>query len=306
MTYKNIKLASLQKMFHDVTDISPTEVTKPYLDKMAFACNTAINRITAAGFGKRKYAEITLPVPENLLGSDPILYKARRIEKRTVFTAPKGKSCFFEIYGKGTVKIYIGNKLFETVENTDEKNFKKYKKSFLNNEDKPVELVFESGNTYIVKNIAVYGNFYENDSEIYEISEIKEFNMPELFEDFYKFDEEISVICMGENHAYSFTGDCFTVNGTLNGTWRVPYIAYPKIINDKTKDSDELDLPEYLCGIIPYYIAGELYLEDDSGLCVGWRNKFEAELREFKLNYGRIPKNRCEITEWGGGRFDGI
>lgn len=301
MTYKDIKLAVLQKMFYDVTDVTPTALTKPYLDKMAYACNGAMGRITAAGFGKRKYAEIILAVPENLLGNDSELYKARRIEKELVLTAPMGKSCFFEMFGKGTFKLFVGNKLTESFENTDGASFKKYKMAFSNEKNENVRLVFEGRGSCLIKNVAVYSEFYENNSEIYEISEMKAYNLGETHDDFYKLDGENSVICLGGNTAYGFMGDSvFTVGGLESGMWRVPYIAYPKKIDEKTEDGEEIELPEYLCGLIPYYVASELYLEDDSGLCVGWRNKFEAELREYALNYERTPKNRYKIVSMGG------
>lgn len=304
MTYKDIKLAVLQKMFYDVTDVIPSAMTKPYLEKMAYVCNSAIGRITAAGFGKRKYAEIISAVPENLLGNDSELYKARRIEKEHVLTALSGKSCFFEIYGKGRVKLFIGNKLEDVFENTEGTSFKKYKKAFSNAKNEPVRLVFEGSGSCLIKNVAVYSEFYENNSEIYEISEMKAYNLSVLCDDFYKLDGENSVICLGENTAYGFMGDSvFTVGGLESGMWRVPYIAYPKRIDEKTEDTEEIELPEYLCGLIPYYVASELYLEDDSGLCVGWRNKFEAELREYALNYERTPKNRYKIVSLGGDRF---
>lgn len=303
MTYKDIKLASLQKMFNDVTETEATMVTKPYLDKMAYVCNCAIERITAAGFGERKYAEIISAVPENMLGSSASLYKVKRAEGSEKFEAPKGKSWFFELFGKGTVKIYLGGKLIKTVVNTDESIFTKYKGIISNEEDKPVVLEFDGDSAFLRKNVAVYNDSYASEEDVYEISEMKIFDMSEITADFFKFDSENSVICDGDNTAYGFMGEkIFCVNGLKSGVWKVPYIAYPQLVTAETPDNQVINLPENLCGIIPYYIASELYLEDDSGLCVGWRNKFEAELREFVINGRRVPQNRYKIVALGGDR----
>ena len=307
MTYNDIKLATLQKMFHDVTTTEPNMITKPYIDKMAYVCNCAIERITAAGFGKRKYAEIISKVPENLLGNSKEHYKVSRVNSKEEYKAPKGNSWFFELCGKGTVKIYLGKELIKTVENTDENTFTKHKGTISNDENKPVTLEFIGGNTYLKKNVAVYNDSFASADDVYEISEMKIFDMEKTAEDFFKFDSENTVICGSDNTAYGFMGEkIFCADGLKSGVWKVPYIAYPQLINSETPDSEIINLPENLCGIIPYYMASELYLEDDSGLCVGWRNKFEAELREFILNYKRRPSNRFKFVSLEGEQFGKI
>jgi len=301
MTYNDIKLATLQKMFHDVTTTEPTMVTKPYLDKMAYVLNCAIQRITASGFGERKYVEIISAVPKNMLGDSASFYKVKRVSGQESYKAPNGKSWFFEVCGKGTVRIYVGDELIKTVENTDETVFSKYKGNLSNDAKLPVTLNFSGDATFLRKNIAVYSDTFSSDKEVYEISEMKFFDMESVTSDFFKFDSENSVICDGENKAYGFMGEkTFCINGLISGVFKVPYIAYPQIITQETDGNEAIRLPENLCGIIPYYMASELYLEDDSGLCVGWRNKFETELREFVINHKRRPTNRFKLVSWGG------
>lgn len=307
MTYNDIKLATLQKMFHDTTSTEPTMITKPYIDKMAYVLNCAIQRITASGFGERKYVEIISAVPKNLLGDSASFYKVKRVSGSESFKAPKGKSWFFEVCGKGTIKIFVGDELIRTIENTNGNIFAKYKGILLNDENRPVTLQFDGDATFLHKNIAVYNDVFGSEDDVYEISEMKFFDMPEVSSDFYKFDSENSVICDGENKAYGFMGEkTFLVNGLISGVWKVPYIAYPQIITKDTSDEEKINLPENLCGIIPYYMASELYLEDDSGLCVGWRNKFETELREFVIDSRRRPANRYKFVSLGGEGFGDI
>lgn len=307
MTYNDIKLATLQKMFHDVTSTESTILTKPYLDKMPYLMNCAIQRITAAGFGERKYVEIISAVPKNLLGDSASYYKVQRVDGEEALRASEGKSYFLEVFGKGTVKIFVGDNLIKTIENNDENVFTKYKGNLSNGENKPVRLVFSGSSSFLHKNIAVYNDTFSSDAAVYEISEMKFYNMDEIAFDFYKFDSESPVICEGENKAYGFMGEkTFCINGLVSGVFRVPYIAYPQVIKNTTSEDAPLKIPEQLCGIIPYYIASELYLEEDSGLCVGWRNKFEAELREFVINGNRRPANRYSVVKLGGDNLGNI
>ena len=307
MTYNDIKLATLQKMFHDVTSTEPTILTKPYLDKMPYLLNYAIQRITAAGFGERKYVEIISSVPKNMLGNSAQYYKAMHIKEEERFRAPYGKSYFFQVFGKGTVRIFVGGELIKTIENKDENEFKKYKGHLENDENKAVELVFSGSSSFLRKNIAVYNDVFNSDDVVYEISEMKFYNMDELTQDFYKFDSESVVVCEGENKAYGFMGEkTFCINGLVSGVFKVPYIAYPQVVTNTTSEDAPLKIPGQLCGIIPYYMASELYLEEDSGLCVGWRNKFEAELREFVINGSRRPANRYRVVNLGGDTLGNI
>lgn len=306
MTYNEIKLATLQKMFHDVTDTVPTIVTKPYLEKMAYVCNCAIQRITASGFGERKFYEIILTVPCNLLGEKGDHYKLKRITEEQKYVASRGKSYFFEINGIGKVEIFVGDSLVKTVENTDSDSFKKVKGIISNDYNKPVTLKFCAGNAYLVKNVAVYDESYSLDSDVYEISEMAVYDMSKLADDFYKFDSETDIVA-DSGDSYGFLGEkCFCVSGLKSGVWKIPYIAYPQIITDETPENEIIKLPKDVCGIIPYYIASELYLEDDSGLCVGWRNKFEEELRTFSLNRRNRPYNKMKFVSLAGDLFGEI
>lgn len=307
MTYKDIKLASLQKMFNDVTTTDETLVTKPYLQKMAYVCNCAIQKIAAAGFAKRKFKDIILTVPVNRLGDSKENYELTRITEDTDCVAPSGKSYYFELCGKATVKIYVGDSLVKTIENIDENVFTKHKGILSNDSDKPVKLSFLGGNAYLRKNTAVYDEVYENADDVYEISEMKFYDMETVADDFYKFDSQTSVICNADGNGYGFFGEkTFCVNGLKSGQWRVPYMAYPQIITDQTPDTQIIELPDEAAGLIPYYIASELYLEDDSGLCVGWRNKFEAELYEYALSRRSVPKNRMKFVNLAGDDFETI
>ena len=69
MTYKEIKLFSMQKMFHDITDLSINNVTKPYLDKMPYVVNCAITRVASIGCTKKKTLQITKVAVSNMINS---------------------------------------------------------------------------------------------------------------------------------------------------------------------------------------------------------------------------------------------
>ena len=59
---------------------------------------------------------------------------------------------------------------------------------------------------------------------------------------------------------------------------------YPHI-SDSMVDNSILDMPDELSSIIPYYIKGDLYQEDNAVLANDARNLFEQALEELKKDY---------------------
>lgn len=56
------------------------------------------------------------------------------------------------------------------------------------------------------------------------------------------------------------------------------YEAYPTRLDTDTLSSVVMDIPYGLAVALPFYIASELYKDDDIGLATSYRNQFEAEL----------------------------
>ena len=63
-----------------------------------------------------------------------------------------------------------------------------------------------------------------------------------------------------------------------NGNIQLGYASYPEPLSALTADNYKIDLPIDMINIIPLYLAGELYKDDDVSLATMYRNEFEAEL----------------------------
>lgn len=75
--------------------------------------------------------------------------------------------------------------------------------------------------------------------------------------------------------------------------------AYEFIYNPKSKgivglaDNDELDLPDDLARIIPYFVKGDLYQDDEPNLAADAKNQFE----QYLLTYRRGNDSVSERVE---------
>ena len=76
--------------------------------------------------------------------------------------------------------------------------------------------------------------------------------------------------------------DVLVLPGNVAGTYTVWYAAYPQTITAATPDSEELDLPAEAAALVPLYIAGELYKEDELAMATMFRNEVEDGLQKMR------------------------
>jgi len=311
VTYGELKLASLQKMFHDLKVLEENEITKPYLDKMVYVTNCAITRACLIGEGIQKRFEIFRDNYRNLIKNYEKYHKLTAVcsdnKDGVTINADEGKSFFVKVRGQGKIEIYVlGNMINEITVNTETEIVYKY--SISNPDNSKIRIVFKTDSNMFFSYPAIYKESFEEE-KIPENGKVIYYDFSNVVPDFYKFDSNNSVIQDSENKEilYSFTDEkTFSVDGFAFGRWSVPYIAYPNVITEETSDDTQINLPYELCLILPFYIASELYLEDDSGLSIGWRNKFESSLSEYAVMKKRKAMRRYEVIESAGEIYGAI
>ncbi len=305
MTYKELKLFSMQKMFHDITEITKNSVTKPYLDKMPYVASCAVMRVASLGFAKKKSIQIAkLAVKNEIKTKNDVPYTV--VSKDVIFKGSCGKAYYFEACGCGKALIYVGESIVKTIVFNTDKIFEKFKGKFENLDFSEVKIVFVTGEPYIVRNPAIYNADFANDSDVCENSEYISYDLKELIDDFYCFDTSrfVDEKCNCNVNSFYFEKDSIIrIKSNVTGSWNVPYLAYPIVINSNTSDDAIIDLPYELCMILPFYIASELYLEDDSALAVGWRNKFETSLSEYSTIRNRSAVKKAEVVTFKEGAY---
>ena len=112
------------------------------------------------------------------------------------------------------------------------------------------------------------------------------FNLVELLKDFGSIDR---VICENENGYNGNYDYIMETESTILLPLQEEYtIVYSPIVNRVTNGTDnetEIDLPDKIASIIPYYIKGDLFREDEPAEAGEARNLFEGalELMQTKI-----------------------
>lgn len=92
----------------------------------------------------------------------------------------------------------------------------------------------------------------------------------------------------GAAEEWSMEGDdVLVLPGNIVGVYTVWFAAYPKLITTATPDSEELELPAEAAALVPLYIAGELYKEDELAMATMFRNEFEDGLQKMRAAWGQ-------------------
>lgn len=112
-------------------------------------------------------------------------------------------------------------------------------------------------------------------------------NMQEENRDFWRMDApEVYCLDGGDIRPYSgctlLAGKYLRFPENATGTFEYWYDAMPEPITQSTPDETEIRIAPEAVVLIPLYMAGELYKDDDLSTATYYRNEFEAGLDLLK------------------------
>ena len=327
-TWKDIKLATLQKMFSsNGTTIQADSSTAEYIYAMPQAANEALQLLATAGKFIVKTLEIDVMQYSNLIG-DVAGFKEYYISgtsdnNEISFAAKACHSLYLRV--KGNVTIDISYPYTEEVEGEEpqemtfqetitlnSKEFTTVKRIFDNKDQEVVTVKISSIYPACVKNIALYAEMFEitydeEENPIYDnvpdYEKFIKYHMDKLLEDFYQLYE---IYYEGPNKPYYLQVSSYyqEADKTLvlqrdePGTYTVYYKAYPAQLTLDTSDDYELSLDPEVATLLPLYMASQLYKDDDNSISTVYRNEFEVAFDRLSQN-SNAPHKEEFVSESG-------
>ena len=302
MTWKDIKLATIQKMFSaNGSQIPSDDSTRDYLAAMPYAANEGILMLSTAGKFLVKSFSIAVNPIKNLL-SDCNASSIHSLVKGDIeFEAEGAHSYYFEVTGNCTYTITVGEtETTEPITATNE--YIALKGLIENTDDEIVKITFSSELPYAVKNIALYEAKYEEPENIPAYAEKLRYRATDIAEDFYSVN---SIYFEGQKTRYIKTDEVYqegdkvlVLDRDVPGNYIIYYNALPVTITIETEDDYELPLDREVSAILPLYMASQLFKEDDLGTATQYRNEFEVAFERLK---NAEPSGKAErITSESG------
>ena len=299
MTWKEIKLATLQKMFSSNGDtIQMDSSNREYVYAMPQQANEALQMLATAGKFIVKSVEIVNRPIENLLNTGFINY---HIVDDYVVVSGKAKSYYFEAQGTITVTIDVDGDI--TTLDIQEDKYTPFKGLIENPTDAEVIITFHSPYNANVRNVCLYAYTFEDDAHVPQYSQYLKYRMRDLAEDFYQF--KASELYKDDENGYEIADNCyqeadqiFVVARKDVGVYRIYYKAYPVRITMDTEDDYELPLDPEVAVLLPLYMASQGYKDDDNSIATVYRNEFEVAFD--RLMNGVAMQRKEEFTSVSG------
>lgn len=110
------------------------------------------------------------------------------------------------------------------------------------------------------------------------------FNLSSIISDFYDVDRVVSESSCGEycgDCDYQKEGDVLVLERDDDKTYTVLYRPTIPRVKSVTDNEWEVPVPENVASLIPYYVKGDLYREDEPNEASEARNWFEAGIEEM-------------------------
>lgn len=292
MTYKELKIDVLQKVgdSRNVQNgiITSNTSTNNYVSQIPNLLREVLNIVSTAGRYIVKYVDIVnTPIKSGLYDSMREIYSITNEDMEV--TLEKAKAYYFEMFGSGTVELYVGDTLTETFTNSATTTFTVYKGKITNDDEEEVTLLFKAQYPYSVRNIALYDIEFETDATVYDNIDYKRYDMRDLVEDFYNlkvndmpYQAGVNIVAYQNNSEYHWEGDSVLVlDNNKTGIWRVYYNSYPQDITSDITDSTVINVLPEVAAILPFYIAGQLLMSEDEDYSTERLNEFENRRLEL-------------------------
>ena len=304
-TWKDIKLATLQKMYAaDGNEIVEDESTKDYIAGMPYAANEGLQRLSKAGKFIVKAISINHMPSKNLVPEQTAV--ALNDGSSFTFSADGVKSIYFQYSGIG--KAYITGGDEETEISIDSYgSFTEIRGNYPNVSGNKVTIRFESDYPATVKNIALYKATFPSVDDVTLVPEYGryvKYDLKSLASDFYNLFENsityeggISPVYLSTTDYYRESDHILILPSNRPGMYTIYYHAYPVQITEETEEDYVLPIDPEIAALLPLYMASQLYMDDDLAIATTLRNQFEVGLDSL-VNTSHYSGKESFTSEW--------
>lgn len=318
MTWQEIKLATLQKMFASKGQtIQIDSSNEEYINSMPQACNEALQLLSTSGKFIIEPLQVVVAPIDNLILADMAKKTYSIINDSMTFSAKGAKSFYFKANGVLDVHIYVGDEeyIVEASEededivpiplNINTKSFDAFKARIENPDGLDVRIVFNATYPSNIKNIALYGADFQSNKDVQDYEDFLKFDLKEIAEDFYQLDSgEIYYEGVREprylaaTDYYQEADKTLVLQRNMPGTYTIYYKKYPEQITFETEDDYELVLDPEVATLVPLYMASQLFKEDDNSIATVYRNEFEVAFERLTQT-SNVPRKEEFVSDSG-------
>lgn len=284
MTWEDVKRQALQLMFTYSVDgkINTDPSNEDFKIALASTANAAMNQLARVCPIER-----TLVIRQN--ARENVLSDFVQEETESSAIASRAVSFYAEVDGAAQVFYETlsadGTYVQIDSEEIDHHGYLPVRYNF--DIAGPVRVRFSG--TIGIRNVAMYGEKYENKWEIQSPGEVQTYSLAQLCSHNHQLrfmrmhaEKPVRYETRDISGYVRFDGiDTLMIPTEFQGEIRVHYDAYPTQMTQETPDDFEIELPLQAQDAIALYVASMLYAEDDIVIATQYRNEFDARKQEL-------------------------
>jgi len=200
----------------------------------------------------------------------------QHLDQDVTFNATGSKSYYFECDKAFTATIEVNGVVTNTITSTPTQ-FTAFKGLITSSSNSNVVIRFSGLYPYNIQNVALYAYTFASVSDIPQYRAYQKIDLPTDFKelrDIYLESYPFSYLPVTD---YKFEKKTLLMNSFLTGNLAIHYYKYPATVDKDSLTTQELEIDIDIQELIPYYVAGFIYLEDNPTVATMLLNTYESK-----------------------------
>ena len=220
---------------------------------------------------------------------------SQHLDTDILFSAIGSKSYYFEVDGPGTITIEVNGVVQSTI-SANVTEFTAFSGLITSVATDSIVIRFSGAYPYNIQNVALYAYTFVSADYVPQCRKYNKYTLPsDLMEiENLKIETPYGYFDLSDYH---IEDNFIYVNSSLIGVISINYFKYPTTITTDTNPNTELEVTADAQELIPYYVAGYIYLEDNQTVSTMLLNTYETKLNNLTMP-SRTKQSSVQNT-WG-------
>lgn len=245
--------------------------------------------------GKKKISATKKITQNSISNQIPTGTMEQHLDTDITFNALGSQAYYFEVDGPGTITIEV-NEVVQSTVSSNVSEFTAFSGLITAIPTDSVVIRFSGTYPYNIQNVALYAYAFASADYVPQNRSYNKYPLPSDFMELENIKIENE---NGYNNLtnYYIENNNLYVNSSLIGVISLNYFKYPTTITVDTNPNTELEIATDAQELIPYYVAGYVYLEDNQTVSTMLLNTYETKLNNLIMP--NKSKQSSVKNSWG-------
>ena len=220
---------------------------------------------------------------------------SQHLDTDILFSAIGSKSYYFEVDGAGTITIEVNGVVQSTI-SSNVSEFTAFSGLITSINTDNIVIRFSGAYPYNIQNVALYAYTFASADYVPQSRKYNKYVLPSDLMEIENIKIENTQGYFNLND-YHIEDSNIYINSSILGVISINYFKYPSTITIDTNPNTELEITSEAQELIPYYVAGYVYLEDNQTVSTMLLNTYQTKLNSLIMP--AQSKQNTITNNWG-------